>query len=109
MINRIREVRKKQDLTLKELGTMVGAAESTMSQYEKGRREADHETLLKISKALGVTVGYLLGAEEQEENPAAPTDSEVDMRILDRWEQLTEQEKELFLAQIDAVLKLRGQ
>ena len=109
MINRIREARKKQDLTLKQLGAMVGAAESTISQYEKGRREADHETLLKISKALGVTVGYLLGAEEQEENPATLSDGEVDTRIWDRWEQLTDQEKELFLAQIDAVLKLRGQ
>ena len=109
MTNRIREVRKGKKITMKELGARVGVAESTISQYEKGKRQPDYETLLKISSVLDVTVGYLLGAEEQQENPATLSDGEVDTRIWDRWEQLTDQEKELFLAQIDAVLKLRGQ
>ena len=109
MLNRIREVRKNQNITMKELGLKVGVAESTISQYETGKRQPDHETMIKISETLGVTVGYLMGADEQKEIPAILSDSEVDARIWDRWGQLTEQEKELFLAQIDAVLKLRGQ
>lgn len=109
MANRIREERKKAGLTMKELGDIVGVAESAISHYETGKRQPNHETLLKISSVLDVTVGYLLGAEEQQENPATLSDGEVDTRIWDRWEQLTDQEKELFLAQIDAVLKLRGQ
>lgn len=109
MLNRIREVRKNQNITMKELGLKVGVAESTISQYETGKRQPDHETMIKISETLGVTVGYLMGADEQKEIPAILADSEVDARIWDRWGQLTEQEKELFLAQIDAVLKLRGQ
>ncbi len=109
MINRIREVRKQQELSMKKLGEMVGVAESTISQYERGIRQPDLETILKISNALNVTVGYLIGDDEQKENPAVPSDSEVDARIWERWEQLTEQEKQSFLAQIDAVLKLREQ
>ena len=109
MSNRIREERKRVGLTMKQLGDIVGVAESAISHYETGKRQPNHETMLKISETLGVTVGYLIGAEEQKENPAILSDREVDARIWDRWEQLTEQEKELFLAQIDAVLKLRGQ
>lgn len=109
MSNRIRDTRKAVGLTMKQLGSAVGVAESTISQYETGKRQPDHETLLRISETLGVTVGYLLGAEKQKESLAALSDSEVDVRIWDRWGQLTEQEKESFLAQIDAVLKLRGQ
>ena len=109
MINRIRKVRKQQELSMKKLGEMVGVAESTISQYERGIRQPDLETILKISNALNVTVGYLIGDDEQKENPAVPSDSEVDARIWERWEQHTEQEKQSFLAQIDAVLKLREQ
>lgn len=109
MANRIREERKKAGLTMKQLGDIVGVAESAVSHYETGRRQPNHEIMLKLSEALNVTVGYLIGADEQKENPAVPSDSEVDARIWERWEQLTEQEKQSFLAQIDAVLKLREQ
>lgn len=50
---------------MKQLGEIVGLAESTISQYETGKREPDNETLLRISEYFGVTVGYLLGAEGQ--------------------------------------------
>lgn len=63
MANRIRELRKQQGITMKQLGEVVDLAESTISQYETGKRQPDNETLLKISEYFGVTVGYLLGYE----------------------------------------------
>lgn len=63
-MNRIREIRKARGLTMKELGAAIGLAESTISQYETGKRQPDNETLLSLAEQLGVTVGYLLGAEE---------------------------------------------
>lgn len=77
MTNRIREVRKAHKMTMKQLGAEIGLAESTISQYETGKREPDNETLLRIGEIFGVTVGYLLGAEEQKENPTAAKGSEV--------------------------------
>ena len=71
MTNRIREIRKQRGLTMKQLGKIVDLAESTISQYETGKRQPDNETLLKLSEYFGVTVGYLLGAETQAV-PAAP-------------------------------------
>ena len=55
---------------MKQLGEVVGLAESTISQYENGKRQPDNETLLRLGEFFDVTVGYLLGAEEIK---AAPT------------------------------------
>lgn len=64
MTNRIRELRKNRCLTMKQLGEVVDLAESTISQYETGKRQPDNETLLRLGEFFGVTVGYLLGVEE---------------------------------------------
>lgn len=61
MENRIRELRKKRGMTMKQLGKELGLAESTISQYETGKRNADNETLLKMGDLFGVSVGYILG------------------------------------------------
>lgn len=58
---RLREVRKKAHLTMKELGKVIGVAESTISQYETGKRQPDYETLLKLGEFFGVSTDYLLG------------------------------------------------
>ena len=71
MNNRIRELRKKRNITMKQLGEVIDLAESTISQYETGKRQPDNETLLKLSEFFDVTVGYLLGAESKE----APAES----------------------------------
>ena len=63
--NNIREARKTRKLTMKQLGELVGAAESSISQYETGKRQPDNEMLLKMAEALETTVGYLLGAETE--------------------------------------------
>ena len=65
MGNRIRELRKQKGITMKQLGEVVDLAESTISQYETGKRQPDNETLLRLGEYFEVTVGYLLGVEEQ--------------------------------------------
>lgn len=64
MGNRIRELRKGKGITMKQLGEVVDLAESTISQYETGKRQPDNETLLRLGEYFGVTVGYLLGVDE---------------------------------------------
>lgn len=65
MNNRIRELRKAKNLTQKQLGVIIGAAESTVSQYENEKRQLDKETLVELSRFFGETVGYILGVEEK--------------------------------------------
>lgn len=70
MGNRIRELRKAKGLTMKQLGEVLDLAESTISQYETGKRQMDNETLLKLGEFFDVSVGYILGAEDRIKAPA---------------------------------------
>lgn len=72
MLN-LRELRKKYNLTLKELGQELGLAESTLSQYENGNRQPSFEILLQLSKFFNVTVDYLLGNSNKATEP--PSDN----------------------------------
>lgn len=65
MKNRIREVRKKHGLTMKQLGEKVGLSESAISQYENGKRQPDNQTLLMFGEIFDVSVDYLLGGEQR--------------------------------------------
>ena len=84
MQNRIRELRKQHKITMKQLGEVIGVAESTISQYETGKREPDNETLLRLGEYFGVSVDYLLGAVAQKETPPALTkkdERDISLRI----------------------------
>lgn len=65
MGNRIRELRKARGITMKQLGGEIGVAESTVSQYETGKRSIDNETLYRLGEFFDVSVGYILGFEER--------------------------------------------
>ena len=97
MANRIREIRTRRGITMKQLGEIVDLAESTISQYETGKRQPDNETLLKISEYFGVTVGYLLGAEEPEivasTNRTGDVLDEVDIAFYGDFKELNEDDK----------------
>lgn len=53
---------------MKELGEIIGVAESTISQYETGKREPDFETLLKLGEFFNVSVDYLLRGDTPQNN-----------------------------------------
>ena len=61
MKNRIKELRQKNNLTLKELGHKVGMANNTLSQYETGKRNPKLETWQKLADYFNVSVPYLQG------------------------------------------------
>lgn len=67
---RIRELRRHAGLTMKELGAVIGVAESTVSQYETGKRQPDYETLLRLGEFFGVSVDYILGGSTTDEYSA---------------------------------------
>ena len=66
---KLREIRKKCGITMKELGAEIGVAESTISQYETGKRQPDYETLLKLGEFFGVSVDYILTGKEKAPTP----------------------------------------
>lgn len=64
-MKKIRELRKRKELTMKQLGELVGVAESTISLYETGKRQPDTETLSRLADIFNTTVDTLLGREEK--------------------------------------------
>ena len=64
MKNRIKELRQKNNLTLKELGQKVGLATNTISRYETGKREPKLEAWQKLADYFNVSVPYLQGYAE---------------------------------------------
>lgn len=61
MKNRIKELRQKNHLTLKEVSQKIGMANNTISQYETGKREPKLETWQKLASFFRVSVPYLQG------------------------------------------------
>lgn len=97
MQNRIREIRKALGLTMKELGEKVDAAESTISQYETGKRQPDNETLLKLGEVLDVSVGYLLGVEPREGDRVVTMD-DFTYALQNEAKTLTDMDKQILLS-----------
>ncbi len=54
-------LRKEQGLTLDQLAMQLGLTRQVLSRYERGERQADYSTLIKIAKYFDVSVDYLLG------------------------------------------------
>jgi len=81
MKNRIRELRKKNDLTLKQLGRKVGVAESTMSLYENFKRQPDISTLARIADVFGVSIDYILLRSDDPRQYDSPA-TEEDIRLV---------------------------
>ena len=66
-MERLRELRKEEKLTLDELGAAIGISRQVLSRYERGEREADYETLKALSKYFCVSIDYLLGNSSKRE------------------------------------------
>lgn len=76
-MNRMRELRKGNNLTMKQLGVLVGVSESTISFYETGRHEPDISTLKSIADALNTSIDYLIGRSDIRFDSADAEESEL--------------------------------
>lgn len=62
---RLKELRKKANLTQKEMGEILGVNQRTYSNYELGDRDMSPETLIKLADFYNVTIDYLLGRTDE--------------------------------------------
>jgi transcriptional regulator with XRE-family HTH domain len=94
-MKRVRELRNKMGISMKQLGSIIDVSESTISLYETGKREPDHETLKKLADFFNVSVDYLLDRDLDKEK--SPLDKElegVDFALYGEARDLTEEEKQ---------------
>ena len=86
--SRIKDLRKKFNLSQVDLGKGIGVSGTTISQYEADSRFPDKSTLVKICKFLDISSDYLLGLMEEEPQSLNPE------RILINCEEFTEDQLE---------------
>ena len=60
-MNRIKELRKKNHLTLKDMGSKLNMPDSTLSQYENEKRTPNEPTWKALADFFNVSVPYLKG------------------------------------------------
>ena len=60
-MNRIKELRTEFGITQAKLAKMLKISDRAVGYYEKGEREPDNDTLIKIAEYFKVSVDYLLG------------------------------------------------
>lgn len=67
LAEKLQLLRKQKDVSQLEVANYIGLTVGAYQNYENGRREANYETLTKLSKFFGVTTDYLLGLEEKKD------------------------------------------
>ena len=62
--NNIKELRKLNKYTQKQLANILGVAQTTIANYEKGIRVPDAKMLQKIADIFNVSIDYLIGRKK---------------------------------------------
>lgn len=60
----LKDLREQKGLSQAELANIVGVSQGVISQYERGDRKPTNEIHSKLSKALGVSMDYLMNGNE---------------------------------------------
>ena len=79
---KIKDLRKENGITQVDLSKKLGVPRSTVANWEQERCEPSLSDLILLAEVFGVTVGYLIGAED-EFGHSAPSDlTEDDKKLL---------------------------
>lgn len=100
---RIRESRRKINLSQNDLAKAIGVHSIHISRYERGISKPNTDTLMKLSDVLGVTADYLIDGNIENAAKAKFEDREL-LQMFREIERLPEEEKIFIKKIIDAVL-----
>lgn len=100
----LKELRESKGITQIALAKQLGVVRSTICQYEKGNREPDTITLIKIADFFGVTTDFLLGRTntgEETNGTELPADK---MELLALFDEMTPAQRVRFIAYGEGLL-----
>ena len=89
---RIREERRKQDLTQERLAEMANISDSFMGHIERGGRTLSIETLAKLANALNLSIEYIICGEFNYQPDMLPAE------ILDALNRMSSNQRKVFLS-----------
>lgn len=76
-MNRIKELRKKNNYTLADVASALNVGTNTISRYETGKREPKLETWQALANYFNVSIPYLQGIDEDIYDLKLPTKQEA--------------------------------
>ena len=89
----------------------IGIGKSNVTYWKAGRNNPSDVTIAKIADYFGISIEELKCVEEQKKTVTIESDGldELDIKFISMIKQLSEQEKRMLLAQMEALIQLRGQ
>ncbi|OTO96624.1 helix-turn-helix domain-containing protein [Enterococcus sp. DIV0385] len=64
MFQRIRDLREDNDLTQRQIATLLNISQSTYSRYENGALDIPIQTLIKLANYYDTSIDYLVNMTE---------------------------------------------
>ena len=64
MFRRIRDLREDNDLTQRQIATLLNVSQSTYSRYENGALDIPIQTLIKLASHYDTSIDYLVNMTE---------------------------------------------
>ena len=95
--NRIRELRAEMKWTQQDLAERLQTTKQAVSQYERGVRKPDLDTLTPLCDIFHVSSDYLLGRSSVVPRLVDTTEK----RIIDKFRTLSEVEKEMICRMLE--------
>ena len=83
-MNNLKLLRKKKRLTLMKLSKELGLPDSTLSQYENGKRQISIGKAKQLAEYFGVSVGYLLGLDTPAKDGIAELIDKINKWAIDK-------------------------
>ena len=96
-MTKLQEIRTLMGMNGAEVARRIGISKQALYNYEKGRREAPYDVLLKMAKLYGVSLEALLG--QKESAPAEDSRS----AIVEKISRLSDEQVELLAGVLEAV------
>lgn len=104
-MNRLRELRLKKGLTIKELGEKIGIAPNYISQIERGDRPLNPRTLKKFCEFYKVKPNELLGYDTMIEIDESTNEfSEEDIKVLRSIKALPQEDYDLLVEYVSYLI-----
>lgn len=100
MSEQIKKLRRRKGLTQGQLGERIGVSQQVITNYERGLREPNLETLSKIAAVLGASFEQIVGAAPVE------VEEETSRALQKRFEKvkkLPKDKQKAFIAFVDAL------
>lgn len=95
--NKIKKLRKKNHMTQTELSDYLNIGQSTLANFENGRRIIPIDIIIKLASYFNVTTDYLLGLSTEDIRYGQPLLSDDEQKLIDTYRQLNSDEKQVVL------------